>query len=395
MKAIALLTSLLALGRLIAADDSFPRVISVDGITVTRGASVLIPGARSALAFQFSDGRIVVGQGATCRWSADAGKTWAPGPAGPGDKVAIDLGHGEILSLDSKSQRRPDGRFTLKMHRSLDDWRSQQAEQAVLDLPEAGPTVLGSGSVTDGFLFHHGILELPGGRLIGTMYGNYRGDAVLCDGYPPELGQRKYRTVVVISDDRGRTWGHPVLVAYDRMLGRGIPQGHPLAGQGLPDEATAPLTAVPAVTQEGFREADLARAPNGDLLCVMRSGGRNGGDAVLFPTPLYCARSHDLGQTWTLPAQIADRGVCPALGVLDNGIIVCTYSRPGNWVIFSADNGLTWKGAMQFGSTGDYDYLAVIGPDAFIVFHEVRETAGKLVYGTFFQVKKAPIQQGT
>ena len=235
MKPISLLAGLLAFSNLVSGDDSFPQVMSDDGIAVTRGSSVLIPGATSALAFRFADGRIVVGQGDACRWSADGGKTWVPGPTGPGDKVAIDLGHGEILSINRNSQRRSDGRFTLKMRRSLDNWRSQQAEQAVLDLPDAGTTVTGSGGIVDGFLFHHGILQLAGDRLIGTMYGNYRGDAILCDGYPPELGQRKYRTVVVFSDDRGHTWGHPVIVAYDRMLGRGIPEGHSLAKKRLPD----------------------------------------------------------------------------------------------------------------------------------------------------------------
>lgn len=388
MKSIIVLAGVLAFGNLVVAEDSFPKVVSDCGITVTRGSAVLIPGVKSALAFRFADGRIVVGQDDACRWSADGGKTWSPGPAGPGEKVAIDLGNGETLSIGRNSQRRSDGRFTLKMRRSLDNWRSQEAEQAVLDLPDAGKTITGGGDIVDGFLFHHGILQLSGGRLIGTMYGNYRGDTILCDGYPPELGQRKYRTVVVFSDDRGHTWGRPVLVAYDRMLGRGIPEGHPLANKALPDNEVESLTAVPAVTQEGFREADLAQAPNGDLLCVMRSGGRNGGAAVLFPTPLYCSRSRDLGQTWTLPAQIADRGVGPDLAVLDNGIIVCTYSRPGNWLIFSADNGLTWKGAIQFGSTGDYNYLAVVGPETFMAFHEVRESSGKRVYGTFFHVKK-------
>ena len=390
MKPLTFFAGLLAFCKLVAAEDSYLKLVSVDGFTVTRGSSVLIPGAKSALAFRFADGRIVVGQGDACRWSEDGGKTWSPGPAGPGEKVAIDLGHGEILSINRNSQRLSDGRFTLKMRRSLDNWRSQEAEQAVLDLPEAGTTVTGGGDVVDGFLFHHGILQLSGGRLIGTLYGNYRGDTILCDGYPPELGQRKYRTVVVFSKDRGRTWGHPVLVAYDRMLGRGIPEGHPLAKKGLPGDEPESLTAVPAITQEGFREADLARAPNGDLLCVMRSGGRNGGPAVLFPTPLYCSRSRDLGQTWSLPAQIADRGVCPNLAVLGNGIIVCTYSRPGNWLVFSADNGATWKAAFQFGSTGDYNYLAVVGPDTFIVFHEVNEDEGKVVHGTFFHVQKTP-----
>ena len=74
--------------------------------------------------------------------------------------------------------------------------------------------------------------------------------------------------------------------------------------------------------------------------------------------------------------------------MLANGIIVCTYSRPGNWLIFSDDNGLTWKGAMQIGETDSYNYLAVRGPDSFIVFHEVNDAVGKFVYGSVFSATK-------
>lgn len=363
-------------------------VPDVPGIQITVGESVPIPGPETALAFQFEDGRIVVGKGKACMWSYDGGHTWEPGREGPSEKVAIDLGAGEILSIARNSHRRSDGKFTLRQRRSLDNWQTVTREEAVLDIPGASSTVTGGGSVIDGFLFHHGILRLPNGDLIGSMYGNYEGDVLLCDGYPPELNQRKYRTIVVFSTDRGRTWGAPVLVAYDKMLGRGIPDDHPILERGLPSERVKPTAMVPAITQEGFREADLVQAPNGDLLCVMRTGGRNGGGTVLFPTPLYCSRSSDGGRSWTPPAQIADRGVCPNLVTMSNGIIVCTYSRPGNWLIFSDDNGQTWKGAFQFGMTRDYNYILEVAPDTIQVYHETGDGTKKMVRGTFFSVKK-------
>jgi len=328
-----------------------------------------------------------VGKGKRSMWSFDGGHSWQPGPAGPGEKVAIDLGNGEILAIKRNSKRRRDGLFALRVGRSTDNWKTVQKEEALLDMPKASATITGGGDVIDGFLFHHGILKLADGRLIGTMYGNFEGDTELCDGYPPELGQRKYRTVVVFSEDRGHSWGNAVLVAYNLMLGRGIPDDHPMA-KYLPDERVKPCTAVPAITQEGFREADLVQAGNGDLICVMRSGGRNGGTTTLFPTPLYCSRSVDQGRSWTLPYQIADRGVCPNLVTLANGIIVCTYSRPGNWLIFSDDNGKTWKGAFQFGNTRDYNYVVETAPNIIQVYHETNTNKGKLVRGTFFSVKK-------
>jgi len=395
MKQSLCLVCILVLGIPVASGGSAADLMTIDGITITRGPSSMIPateGAKTALAFQFGDGRIVVGSGENCRWSDDGGKTWSPGPSSPGNKVTIDLGGGEILSISAKTQKREDGRYAVKQQRSLDNWVTHKSEVASLETPDAGKTVLGGGDVVDGYLFHHGVILLNDGRLIATVYGTNIGDTALCEGYPEELGQFKYRTMVVFSNDRGRTWGNPVLVAYDRMLGRGIPVDHPKADESSEGLTVDPLASVPAITQEGFREADLAMAPNGDLVCVLRSGGRNGGPATLFPTPLYCSRSSDLGKSWSLPAQIADRGVNPNLVVLDNGIIACTYGRPGSWLIFSDDNGLTWKGAFQFGSTGSYNYIAKTGPDSFMVFHEVDSDAGKVVYGSTFSVAKSPVR---
>ena len=207
----------------------------IPGIEVSVGESVLIPTSKTAVAFQFRDGRIVVGPKSKSAWSYDGGHTWEIGPEGPGEKVAIDLGSGEILSAGRNSNRRSDGKFIVKMRRSKDNWKTVKNENAIFDVPNASFTVTGSGGRVDGFLFHHGILKLPNGELIGSMYGNYEGDVLLCDGYPTELNQRKYRTIVVFSKDNGYSWGDPVLVAYDKMLGRGIPDGHKMIGKSIPE----------------------------------------------------------------------------------------------------------------------------------------------------------------
>ena len=72
-------------------------VPEIPGIIVTVGESVLIPAQGSALAFQFEDGRIVVGQKEHSMWSYDGGHAWQAGPESPGEKVAIDLGNSERL----------------------------------------------------------------------------------------------------------------------------------------------------------------------------------------------------------------------------------------------------------------------------------------------------------
>src|SRR4030043_414790 len=145
-------------------------------------------------------------------WSYDNGFTWQTGQEIRMDKTVIELDNGEILSIGRNSKRRPDGKLSLQLQRSTDNWKTIENEMAELDIPGSSYTVTGSGGRVDGFLFHHGIVQLPNGDLVGTMYGNYEGDTELCVGYPTELNQRKYRTVVVFSKDMGKTWGDHVLV---------------------------------------------------------------------------------------------------------------------------------------------------------------------------------------
>ena len=365
---------------------------NIPGIDVIVGKSMVLPTksrVKTAVAFKFGDGRIICGSGENTLWSFDNGNTWQQGPESRLGKSLVNLGNGETIDIDRNSNLKANGKFKLTVRRSYDNWQTVAKEEAELTLPNASFTITGSGNRVNGFLFHHGILQLDNGDLIGSMYGNYEGDTQLCAGYPVELNQRKYHTIVVFSKDKGRTWGNPVHVAYDKMLGRGIPDGHAMIGKSIPAIMEKRIMVVPAITMEGFRESDLVQAKNGDLLCIMRSGGRNPIEGVpLFPTPLYCSRSTDNGQTWTPPMQIADRGVSPNAVVLKNGIIVCTYSRPGNWLIFSDDNGLSWKGAFQFGPGNATNYIIDAGPDKIQVFYEVGDNNREKLMASFFTVRK-------
>jgi hypothetical protein len=332
----------------------------IPGLKVRAGREVKIPGATNSIGHQFADGRIaIVGEEGKGLWTTD-GLTWKEGPRGPDDKTIINLEGGEVLSIARTSIKREDGKFSIPMRRSLDNWKTVTEEIGIIDSPLASSTGGDTGEHHDGLLVHHGAVQLKNGDIMISTYGNYKGDTELADGYPEEFQMLKYRTVVLTSSDKGKTWGNPVTVAYERQIGRGTDD----------DSSVQTTTEVPALTQEGFCESDLIFADDGSIVCAMRSGGRIGVKrAPAFPTPLFISRSFDEGKTWTLPVPVADRGVCPYFEKMDNGVIVCSYARPGDWLIFSDDNGDTWKGTFQFGPGGGYNTIFKVGPNKFIIVY--------------------------
>ena len=107
----------------------------------------------------------------------------------------------------------------------------------------------------------------------------------------------------------------------------------------------------------------------------MRTGGSGG-----KYTPLYLSRSKDEGRTWGKSEPIADRGVWPNACLMENGVIVCTYGRPGNWLTFSLDGGYTWKGHFCFydGRTTSYNSVEEVAKDTLLVVYDrqVRDDEG-------------------
>ena len=99
---------------------------------------------------------------------------------------------------------------------------------------------------------------------------------------------------------------------------------------------------------------------------------RTGGSGGKF-TPLYLSRSKDDGKTWSTPEPIADRGVWPNACRMKNGVLVCTYGRPGNWLMFSLDDGRTsWRGHFCFydGATTSYNSVEEVEPDTLLVVYD-------------------------
>ncbi len=161
----------------------------------------------------------------------------------------------------------------------------------------------------------HGLVQLPNGDLLITMYGRFRQDNVRVPYFPE--GAYQYRTWVCRSRDGGKTWAYLSTVGANEIL-------------PLPERA------------EGWCEPDLIDTGGGSLLCVMRTGGSPHKGSPERYTDLYASHSADGGESWGLPKPIAPWGVWPRLLRMSNGVIALASGRPGVFLLFSADGGQSW-----------------------------------------------------
>jgi hypothetical protein len=329
----------------------------VPGLEITRGETVNIrDGLSYTNMFRFASGMLSVAD----RRSTDGGKTWQPG-SGPW-VGACQLPDGEVEGLDYRTHAAPEkGWFTSALTRFDGQGRPLPALKARLHVPELVPFVDDDGSVRDGPWCDHSIILLRDGSLLAANSGCFAADQALVTTYPKEFGARKYRGFVTRSTDRGLTW-----------------------------EYLSTVTADPTLGPEGCNEMDLIRAPNGDILCVYRTGG-----SATAPSPMYLSRSRDEGRTWGKPERVADRGVWPNLCLTRDGVLVCTYGRPGNWLTFSLDSGRTWAGHSCFydGPTTAYNSVEEVAPGTILVMYDRQayDRGGNPengVAGTFFSVRR-------
>ena len=153
-------------------------------------------------------------------------------------------------------------------------------------------------------------------------------------------GDRKHRTILVASDDAGRTWNFLSTIAYvyDRFDG------------------------------DGYCEPALIETPDGGLLCVMRWGGG---------TPLGQCRSLDGGMTWSEPEKLAAHGVDPDLCLMSNGVLACTYGRPGLHIMFSEDGcGYSWGYRTEIGTWRSSTYMGIaeVAPGKLLLVYDQNES---------------------
>jgi hypothetical protein len=203
------------------------------------------------------------------------------------------------------------------------------------------------------------IIDGPGGELLNTLY------------YITERDQRQSRLVLIRSIDHGQTWNeHGIIAAVQ------------------PDEKPWPW-----MGKEGPNEAALVRLSESHLYCIFRTGdGEYLGEAW----------SYDDGKTWTPPVSSGFKGVAPHLRLMSNGLLACTFGRPGPvTIMFSADKGKKWAGITPIFNEMSTRYTDVIEVEAdklLVVYDGIPDGwnpipySGKLskhsIYGTFVEVRR-------
>jgi len=196
----------------------------------------------------------------------------------------------------------------------------------------------------------HGIVELPNGDLVITMYGHFYEDQVLIEFFSSPT--RQYRTWIMVSRDGGHTFQYLSTVAD--------PQTWPIGPTG-----------------EGYCEADLLRVQDGRLLCALRSGGAFSKGREDYCDLVLCI-SQDGGITWSKPERIYDFGVFPQMVQTQNGAVVLTSGRDGMYLTASADGGASWQepeimdgyvGRFGYSSSG-YGCIGEVAPNEIVVIYD-------------------------
>ena len=225
-----------------------------------------------AVLFPTTDGMVV---------SSDGGQTWPDYVQSQSFYISgmARLQDGSLLAMSYITQRVGPTDNSAYYWTSTDGGANWTARVGNVHVPQSQVV---RGANWGGFVFHRSILTMPDGSLRATMYGNFVGDS-------------KFRSIWVRSDDGGANWTFVSTIAYSSTVG-----------------------------SEGFCEPVVVRAADGSLLVVMRTGSTS--------YPLYQARSTDGGLTWSQPTTLPGMdptqtlSVDPDLTLMANGTLVLSYA---------------------------------------------------------------------
>lgn len=95
-------------------------------------------------------------------------------------------------------------------------------------------------------------------------------------------------------------------------------------------------------------EPAVVRLSPTDMMAVLRHRG-----------PMLQTWSRDNGKTWSPPVKLEERGVDPDLTLMSNGVVACSYGRPGSNLMFSLDQGRTWVHHRTVTELKGFNYGAV------------------------------------
>lgn len=281
------------------------------------------------------------------RTSVDGGRTWKRQAvlAPPGRKIVT--GSGEITSYwHSFPVSGEPGRYRVASWRSSDDGRSwgemfwtemefpDTRGLDIYDPPEGSrfshpafklgefvssepPAYLAkifgeAGTRRRGPNFHS-IFREPDGTLHGLTYNAYYlpgGDELDDEEFWKKLDWSRRPILMQTSTDGGRSWTFRGVVAFDERH------------------------AITDFDRENvFTEPALQVFPDGEMICVMRTGSVR---------HLYLVRSLDGGETWSEPERLPIRGILPRMSLLPSGALALCTGRPHCAIHFSLDRGRTW-----------------------------------------------------
>jgi hypothetical protein len=179
-----------------------------------------------------------------------------------------------------------------------------------------------------------------------------------------------YRSILLHSNDGGATWHYFSTIAAEEPTDKEIPW----------------------MGDEGPTETSIVRLRDKRLYAIYRTNGFMGE-----------SWSSDDGTTWTPPKSTGFIGVAPRVIRMSNGILACTYGRPGPvTVMFSVDGrGDDWAHLTTIfsGMSTRYTDLVQVSPnELFVVYDSVPrpwhktppadKAADNAIYGTFIRVKR-------
>lgn len=362
------------------------RVSYVPGIKVVRGETqVIVPEQEffcpAGSVFKFNNGDIQVYD----RRSSDAGKTWHQAehvlenstyqyPEPDGEVIMFESSY---RSEHSSGAGRPEvsmtttgqkGVFEAKFFRSNDNGLSRVSDAALIHLPDPFHNWTG--------VLCRKIVGLQDGSLLMSMY---------CRNAKGTVLERKYRSLALRSTDRGKTWRYLSTIAFDMTEN---------------------------VRGEGFDETSLLILPDGKILSFIRSGAsyqasmgsfNNNDPSVEMPfgyakqTPIYVSASIDGGKTWSSADPISPYGVWPNAILMESGLLVVSYGRPGNWMMFSKDEGKSWGPVIPFyhdlysPDCSNYFSMAEVAPNILLVVYartNPNDHWQSELVGTYFYVER-------
>lgn len=276
------------------------------------------------------------------------------------------LGSGYLSLEPYPSSPKADFHTTLTefSRAGMDVHQVRDASIHLSEPPQLEPVEIHATKATDASHLASAPTAVPFGAIISGPRGEW-----LSTLYYVTKRDRRYRRLVLIrSFDHGHTWNEDGIIAALQ-----------------PDEKPWPW-----MGSEGPNEAGVVRLSDSRLFCIFRTGN---GDYM------GGAWSFDDGKTWSLPTSTGFKGVAPHLRLMSNGLLVCTFGRPGVTIMFSSNEGKSWTAItpiVKDQSTGYSDVIEVEAGELFVVFDSLPNGGDPvpgasyehIVYGTFVEVQE-------